>query len=137
MIMGIIAIDYPEPTGMDWFIDSLKSILPPDPRPGIKRPSHPRPRPDNVPEYLRRVKVSPNPFQGVLRLEINTPTAQSFIVELLDPNGRLVASQTFWKVPAGDNVLSFAPKTRKLKHRIYFLRITDETEHSVTRTVVR
>lgn len=137
MIMGIIAYEAPKPTGMDLFRDSLKSILPPDPRPQKNRTQHPRPRPNDVPEYLRALTVSPNPFVDQLRLEINTPKQRTLRLELLDPLGRVVAAETFWRLPAGYNALIFKVKARKLSYGIYYLRVTDEEEKSVIRTLVR
>ncbi|MEM1356694.1 MAG: hypothetical protein AAGF89_00740 [Bacteroidota bacterium] len=134
-IMGIITYEPPQPTGMDWFLDSLKSVLPPDSRLPKDRTQHPRPRPNDVPEYLQALTVSPNPFVDQLRLEINTPQQRTLRLELLDPRGRMVAAETFWRLPAGYNVLIFKVKLRKLPYGIYYLRVTDEENHSVVRTL--
>lgn len=136
MIMGLISYEPPQPTGMDWFIDSLKSVFPPDPRPKLERTQHPRPRPDNIPEYLEALSVSPNPFVDQLRLEINTLQQRTLRLELLDPLGRVVAAETFWRLPPGYNALVFRVKSRKLKFGIYYLRVTDEDGKSVVRTLV-
>jgi hypothetical protein len=57
-------------------------------------------------------------------------------LELLDPNGRLVFAQA-WKASPGANTLTIEPKQRNLKHAIYYLRVTDEREFSMVKTVVK
>lgn len=134
--MGMISIDrFPEPTGMDWFRDSIKSLLVPT-VPLEELPQHPRPRPNELPPYLDNLTVSPNPFVDHLRIETELPKKQQLTVELLDPNGRLVHAE-IWNARAGSNHLIILPKQRRMTHAIYYLRVTDVRGRSVVKTVVR
>jgi len=134
MIMGIMIMEAPEPTGIDWIKDTVRSILPELPLPPKEPTSHPRPRPEAA--YLESLVVSPNPFDRELRLDLNVPKESSLVIELLNANGQLVHSQ-LWHVAAGDNSLNLEPKRRKTSPGIYFLRITDFNEFEVVRTVVK
>ncbi len=134
MIMGIMIMEVPEPTGMDWVKDTIKQMLPQLPLPPKEPTSHPRPRPEAT--YLESLVVSPNPFDRELRLDLNVPKDGSLVIELLNANGQLVHSQ-LWHVVAGDNFLNLAPKRRKTSPGIYYLRITDFNELEVVRTVVK
>lgn len=136
MLMGMIAIhDFPEPTGMDWFRDSIKSLLVPT-VPSEELPQHPRPRPNELPPYLENLTVSPNPFVDHLLIELDLPEKQALTVELLDPNGRLVHAE-IWKAQAGKGSFKILPKQRKMMHAIYYLRVTDVQGRTVVKTVVR
>lgn len=135
-VMGMIVMEYPRPTGIDWVKDTLKTVLPTLPTLPSEAPSlHQRPRPE-MPRHLEALTVFPNPFVDHLTVEINLPAGEMLTVELLDPHGRLVFAQA-WKAVAGANTLAIAPKQRKLTHAIYYLRVTDERQFSVVRTVVR
>jgi len=135
-LMGIIVIDqFPEPTGMDWFRDTIKNILAPS-APLEELPRHPRPRPDQLPPYLDKLTVSPNPFVDQLRLETELPEKQALTVEMLDPNGRLVYA-AIWKARAGKSTFIILPERHKLTHAIYYLRVTDTRGRSVVKPVVR
>jgi len=134
MIMGIMIMEAPEPTGVDWIKDTVRSILPELPLPPKEPTSHPRPRPEAA--YLESLVVSPNPFDRELRLDLNVTKDGSLVIELLNANGQLVHSQ-LWHVAAGDNSLNLEPKRRKTSPGVYFLRITDFNEFEVVRTVVK
>ncbi|WP_020571737.1 T9SS type A sorting domain-containing protein [Neolewinella persica] len=135
-IMGMVAMDHPRPTGVDWIKDTLKNVVPSLPTLPPNDPTlHQRPRPE-MPEHLENVTVYPNPFVDHLKIDINLPAGETLTVELLDPSGRLVFAQT-WKASAGANTLTIEPKQRKLKYAIYYLRVTDEREFSVVKTVLK
>ncbi|MFK8161935.1 MAG: T9SS type A sorting domain-containing protein [Lewinella sp.] len=136
VVMGIVMMEHPRPTGLDWVKDTLKSVLPSLPKLPSQDPSlHQRPRPE-MPEHLEAVSVYPNPFIDHLKIDIELPAEEILTVELLDPTGRLVFSK-LWKAVAGANTLTIEPKQRKLKHAIYYLRITNEREFSVVKTVLK
>jgi hypothetical protein len=136
VVMGMVAMDHPRPTGMDWVKDTLKNVLPSLPTLPSEDPSlYQRPRPE-MPQHLEALTVYPNPFVDHLKIDINLPAAEMLTVELLDPTGRLIFAQA-WKADLGANTLTIEPKQRKLKHAIYYLRVTDEREFSVVKTVVK
>lgn len=136
VMMGIVAIEHPRPTGMDWVKDTLKNVLPSLPTLPSQDPSlHQRPRPE-TPQYLEALTVFPNPFVDHLKIEINLPAKETLMVELIDPTGRLVFARG-WKARAGINTLKIEPKHRKLKHTLYYLRVTDGKGFSVQRAVIR
>ena len=134
--MGMVAMEHPRPTGMDWVKDTIKSVLPSLPTLPPEHPTlHQRPRPE-MPQYLEALTVYPNPFVDHLKIDINLPAGETLTLELLIPNGRLVFAQAR-KAGPGANTLIIEPKQRKLKHAIYYLRVTDEREFSVVKTVVQ
>jgi hypothetical protein len=136
MVMGIVAMEPPRPTGIDWVKDTLKYVLPSLPTLPSKAPSlHQRPRPEML-QHLEALMVFPNPFVDHLKIEIDLPIRATLMVELLDPTGRLLLAQS-WKADAGVNTLKIEPKQRKLKHALYYLRVTNEEGGSVQRAVIR
>jgi hypothetical protein len=135
-IMGMVVMEHPRPTGMDWVKDTLKNVLPSLPTVPSEDPSlHQRPRPE-MPQHLEALSVFPNPFVDHLKVEINLPARETLMVELVDPTGRLVFARG-WEAEAGVNTLKIEPKQRKLKHALYYLRVTDGEGFSVQRAVLR
>jgi hypothetical protein len=135
-VMGMVRMAPPEPTGMDYIIDSIKSLLPPSTRPDIQRTSHLRPRPNAAPPHLQEVNLFPNPFVDKVNLEIDVPEASILTVEFLDLNGRLILSQ-LWRTTPGYNTLILKPRQRKLKGSMFYVRITDELNRNVTKPLVK
>lgn len=136
MIMGLVSFTPPEPTGMDLFRDTLKSILPPSTKPTIKQTSHPRPRPNLTPPHLNNITLFPNPFVDKINLEIDVPEATKLRLVLLDASGRRVYSER-WNTRPGYNTLVLSPPQRRLKGSLFYVQLTDDTGHTVTRPIVR
>jgi len=57
-------------------------------------------------------------------------------VELIDATGRLLLTEP-WRTETGYNNLVLRPTAAGLTGGAYFLRITDHTGRSITRTLVR
>lgn len=136
MIMGLITSVPPEPTGMDLVIDSIKSILPPSPKPAIDRTQDLRPRPNTLPPHLENITLFPNPFVDKINLEIDVPQAFKLRIVLLDASGRRVFSDT-WPTRPGHNSLVLSPPQRRLKGCLFYVQVTDEKGNAVTRPIIR
>ncbi len=134
IVMGMVIADFPQPTGIDWVKDTVRSVLPT--LPALKPTLHPRPRTDGLPAHLQNLTVYPNPFVDHLNIDIDLPAASTLTVELRDLTGKRIFTQTL-PASAGKNTLKIEPRQRKLRQAMYYLRVTDDQGFSVTKTVVR
>jgi len=138
-LLGMVNYSFepsPPPTGIDLIIDTFTKALLPPPRPLENLPEHPRPRPDKEPPFLENLTVHPNPFVDRIVLETTLPNPDELTVELIDATGRLLLTEP-WRTETGYNNLVLRPTAAGLTGGAYFLRVTDHTGRSITRTLVR
>lgn len=144
MMLGMVSLDFREPTGIHLFMDTITGFLPTSHKPTIEQTSHPkgvrhrilRPRPNTLPPHLANISLFPNPFVDKINLEIDAPKATQLRIVLLDASGRRVYGER-WKTRPGYNTLILSPPQQRLQGSLFYVQVTDKLGNVVTKPIVR
>lgn len=88
---------------------------------------------DNV-QFLERLKLYPNPTNGMANLEYTLREPGNVRVEILDITGRVLSLEYSGNLPVGENFLEM--NTEKLTPGMYLVRLKNDNEQVVRKLIV-
>jgi hypothetical protein len=91
-----------------------------------------------LPPAHQRMRVAPNPVVGLARISFDTPVGGRGRIDVLDVQGRRVATLFDGMMESGRHLVEWAPKGNpaSLRTGMYFIRLAIGKERQVTRVIV-